>query len=294
MPWNPFSSVTAARFIDTKTLADDNCPASWLSLPGNLHDGGSTLTPPVPRGSLREVHGNRLTLFLWLTVAVTFSPISAKADTPLDRLITKIAIQENLDPDLLRAVVATESDFNNESVSPDGAIGLMQLMPETAKFVGVKNIHNPEQNLRGGARYLGQMLKQFPKIPHALAAYNAGPKIVERYQGVPPLTETQRYVGKVLDYYQKSSHGKQRTHASRKSLDDKSSSQRLARLKGQDIPSKAARPPTPNLSIQRTNVQARHDLVTSSANNGRRIPQFAMALSEPVDGESVPVLRAAQ
>lgn len=273
MPWNPFSSVTAARFTDTKTLADDNWLVSWSS--------------PT----------NRLTLFFWLTVAVSFGPGSAKADTPLDRLITKIAIQENLDPDLLRAVVATESDFNNESVSPDGAIGLMQLMPETAKLVGVKNIHNPEQNLRGGARYLGQMLKQFPKIPHALAAYNAGPKMVERYQGVPPLTETQRYVGKVLDYYQKTTtknNSKKRTIASRNAPNDKAAASKQTRLKEVDIPSKAARPPSPNLSIQRTTAQARHDLVTPTANNGRRIPQFAMALSEPVDGESVPVLRAAQ
>ncbi|MEO5345710.1 MAG: lytic transglycosylase domain-containing protein [Magnetococcus sp. YQC-9] len=219
-------------------------------------------------------------------------PVDAMADTPLDRLITKIAIQENLDPDLLRAVVATESDFNNESVSPDGAVGLMQLMPETAKLVGVKNIHNPEQNLRGGARYLGQMLKQFPKIHHALAAYNAGPKMVERYQGVPPLTETQRYVGKVLDYYQKSS--KKRINANKKSNDDKFLTARQARSKGQDVASKAAPPPSPNLSIQRTNAHARHDLVSTSANQGKRIPQFAMALSEPVDGELVPVLRAAQ
>ncbi|MBF0164059.1 MAG: lytic transglycosylase domain-containing protein [Magnetococcales bacterium] len=250
---------------------DDNCPASWSSLPTN-----------------------RRTLIFWLTVAISIGPTSAWADSPLDRLITKIAIQENLDPDLLRAVVATESDFNNESVSPDGAIGLMQLMPETAKLVGVKNIHNPEQNLRGGARYLGQMLRQFPKIPHALAAYNAGPKMVERYQGVPPLSETQRYVGKVLDYYQRTTGSKKRTSVSKKSTNDKSGASKQARLNRPDIPSKAAPPPSPNLTIQRTHAQARHDLVNSSANNGRRIPQFAMALSEPVDGESVPVLRAAQ
>ncbi|GAB0055998.1 Membrane-bound lytic murein transglycosylase F [Candidatus Magnetaquicoccaceae bacterium FCR-1] len=294
MLWNPFSSVTAARFIDTRILADVNCPVSWSSLPEEPHDGGNTPSTPVTWTSRREFHVNRLTVLFWLTVAISIAPASARADTPLDRLITKIAIQENLDPDLLRAVVATESDFNNESVSPDGAIGLMQLMPETAKLVGVKNIHNPEQNLRGGARYLNQMLKQFPKIPHALAAYNAGPKMVERYQGVPPLTETQRYVGKVLDYYQKTANSKKRSLASRKHPGDKSIPTKQARLNKQDLPSRAAPPPSPNLMIQRTHAQARHDLVNPSANNGRRIPQFAMALSEPVDGESVPVLRAAQ
>ncbi|MBF0629000.1 MAG: lytic transglycosylase domain-containing protein [Magnetococcales bacterium] len=269
MPWNPFSSVTAAQSIADKRPAEDNSPASsWSRNP------------------------NPLTALLLATVIFPLGTTTVRADSPLDRLITRIAIQENLDPDLLRAVVATESDFNNESVSPDGAVGLMQLMPETARILGVKNIHNPEQNLRGGARYLNQMLKQFPKIPHALAAYNAGPKIVERFQGVPPLAETQRYVGKVLSYYKKSPGAKRKMNAGKKSLNEEIVRARASREKNTQLTAKVA-PPLPTLSIRRTNALARHDLV-SSAVHGKRIPQFALALSEPVDGVTVPVLRAAQ
>ncbi|MBF0189577.1 MAG: lytic transglycosylase domain-containing protein [Magnetococcales bacterium] len=227
------------------------------------------------------------------TVLFPFGVPTAQADSPLDRLITKVAIQENLDPDLLRAVVATESDFNNESVSPDGAVGLMQLMPETARILGVKNIHNPEQNLRGGARYLGKMIKQFTKIPHALAAYNAGPKMVERFQGVPPLAETQRYVGKVLSYYKKKPSNKKKMDADKNSLDRSLvADPRMKPQKNARVVAKVA-PPMPTLSIRRTHAQARHELVSPTA-NGRRIPQFALALSEPVEGEAVPVLRAAR
>ncbi|MBF0271153.1 MAG: lytic transglycosylase domain-containing protein [Magnetococcales bacterium] len=227
------------------------------------------------------------------TVLFPLGASTAQADSPLDRLITKIAIQENLDPELLRAVVATESDFNNETISPDGAVGLMQLMPETARILGVKNIHNPEQNLRGGARYLGRMLKQFPNIPHALAAYNAGPKMVERFQGVPPLAETQRYVGKVLSYYKKKPTIKKRIDADKIFLDKSPlADPRLKPQKNAHIVARVA-PPLPTLSIHRANIQARHELVSPNA-NGRRIPQFALALSEPIEGESVPVLRAAR
>ncbi|MBF0615025.1 MAG: lytic transglycosylase domain-containing protein [Magnetococcales bacterium] len=228
-------------------------------------------------------------------MAAVIYPVHATAvhaDSPLDRLITRVAVQENLDPDLLRAVVATESDFNNETVSPDGAVGLMQLMPETARILGVKNIHNPEQNLRGGARYLNQMLKKFPKIPHALAAYNAGPKMVERFEGIPPLTETQRYVGKVMSYYKKSAGSKKRFNLGKKFVNRENSDPRSAHDKSSRMSAKVI-PPIPTLSIRRTHTLARHDLIAPTP-HGKRVPQFALALSAPVQGESVPILRAAQ
>ena len=99
----------------------------------------------------------------------------------------------------MRAVAIAESDMNQDEISPVGAIGVMQLMPETAAALGV-DPYDEEQNIEGGVRYLRQMLDQFGgNVPHALAAYNAGPAAVQRYGGIPPYSETQAYVGRILD-----------------------------------------------------------------------------------------------
>jgi soluble lytic murein transglycosylase-like protein len=107
---------------------------------------------------------------------------------------------QDLSADLLEAVAYVESRFRNDAVSPRGARGTMQLMPATAAELGV-DPNNEAQNIQGGALYLRQMLELFDgDITLALAAYNAGPAAVRRYGGVPPFTETQRYVAAVLDY----------------------------------------------------------------------------------------------
>lgn len=117
-------------------------------------------------------------------------------------LIKKAAEQFQLPERLISSVIKHESNFNSQSVSRAGAQGLMQLMPGTAKFLGVKDSFDPEQNITGGARYLRQMLDQFDgKINVALAAYNAGPGNVRKYGGIPPFKETQNYVKKVLNSY---------------------------------------------------------------------------------------------
>lgn len=100
---------------------------------------------------------------------------------------------------LVAAVLEAESGGEVEAVSPKGALGLMQLMPETAGALGVADALDPEQNVRGGARYLRQMLDRFGSLPLALAAYNAGPGAVRQYGGVPPFAETRRYVATVLE-----------------------------------------------------------------------------------------------
>jgi len=107
-----------------------------------------------------------------------------------------------VDPALVAAVAETESRFDPLAISPAGAAGLMQLMPATAHGLGVADPYDPVQNVRGGAAYLHQLLERFhDSVPLALAAYNAGPGAVERYGGVPPYAETQRYVDRVMAAY---------------------------------------------------------------------------------------------
>lgn len=117
-------------------------------------------------------------------------------------IIKEAAERYNLPENLIASVIKQESNFNHQVVSRAGAMGLMQLMPMTAKFLGVQDAFNPQQNIMGGAKYLRQMMDQFDqRIELALAAYNAGPGNVKKYGGIPPFKETQQYVGKVLSYY---------------------------------------------------------------------------------------------
>ncbi len=119
-------------------------------------------------------------------------------------MIYNVALRHQLRPELLHAVVRAESAYDPWAVSPAGAVGLMQLMPETAKRYGVHNRRDPATNLDGGARYLRDLLEQFEyDVELALAAYNAGENAVVEYGNrIPPYAETQRYVVKVLKYYQ--------------------------------------------------------------------------------------------
>lgn len=118
-------------------------------------------------------------------------------------LVDSVAKQHDLEPALLHAVIMVESGYNPDARSPKGAVGLMQLMPQTAQRFGIANSNDPEQNLMGGARYLAALISRFDgNISLALAAYNAGENSVRRWgMKIPPFSETQQYVPAVLNRY---------------------------------------------------------------------------------------------
>ena len=118
-----------------------------------------------------------------------------------DGLILLTALEHGVSPALVKAVIAAESLFDTDAVSRKGAQGLMQLMPTTALALGVEDPFSADQNVRGGVRYLRQMLDRYGDMGRALAAYNAGPSAVDRYRGIPPYPETRAYVQRVMTYY---------------------------------------------------------------------------------------------
>ncbi|MDO8426622.1 MAG: lytic transglycosylase domain-containing protein [Deltaproteobacteria bacterium] len=129
----------------------------------------------------------------------SFKNISKKK---YDDIIYNMAAKYGIDPTLVKAIVKAESDFDAKAVSTKGARGLMQLMPETSRRMGVRDIHDPEDNVEGGIRYLSKLLKMFNwQVPLAVAAYNAGENAVLKYGAIPPYSETQTYVKRVLYYY---------------------------------------------------------------------------------------------
>jgi soluble lytic murein transglycosylase-like protein len=137
--------------------------------------------------------------------------VSQTSDAPapvapeeIDRLVSANSATWNVDPALIKAIIANESGFNANATSGAGAQGLMQLMPGTASGLGVTNSYDPAQNVWGGTRYVRGLLDRFGgNTELAVAAYNAGPGAVEKYNGVPPYAETQNYVQNVLASYEK-------------------------------------------------------------------------------------------
>jgi soluble lytic murein transglycosylase len=119
-----------------------------------------------------------------------------------DHLISDASRRYGVSVPLLKAIVKAESDFNPRAVSKKGAKGLMQIMPENFELLDIKDPFDPKQNIMGGTRYFKQLYERFNgKLALSLAAYNAGPTVVDQYQGIPPYQETEQYIERVLKYY---------------------------------------------------------------------------------------------
>jgi soluble lytic murein transglycosylase-like protein len=157
-------------------------------------DEVSALSEPLTSTSTPEVNSAPIT---------SMPPLSLlKSANNIEQMINQAAQQYGVPAKLIKAVIQQESSFNTNAVSKTGAAGLMQLMPGTAKSLGVSNVFDPEQNILAGSKYLKQLLDKYDgKIGLALAAYNAGPANVDKYGGIPPFEETANYVRKVSDLY---------------------------------------------------------------------------------------------
>lgn len=129
-------------------------------------------------------------------------PLESYNEDLYDHVISEASNTHGIPFSLLKALIKTESDFNPRAISSAGARGLMQLMPENIKTLKIKNPFDPRENVMGGTWYLKQLINRFNgRLPLALAAYNAGPGVVEKYQRIPPFQETENFVKQVMEYY---------------------------------------------------------------------------------------------
>lgn len=183
-------------FSTSKTNSSESSFSSMLNsflLLQNLNNGNGQITPTLNSG-VNALHNNTAVQLQ------NFNQVPVKiANEQLRPIIKEASEKYDIPQSLIAAVIKHESNFNINAVSSAGASGLMQLMPATARGLGVQDIFDPRENILGGTKYLRQMLDRFGDIKLALAAYNAGPGNVNKYGGIPPFKETQNYVAKIMN-----------------------------------------------------------------------------------------------
>jgi soluble lytic murein transglycosylase-like protein len=199
----PRNDAIAAQLF---SLAADR---GHLAAKAMRHLTASTSTAPLPGCLLPDPVGGRALTASALFKAGETGPAMSQSyfKGPIYTLVSKLAERQDIDPKLVMAVILVESGFNAKAVSPRNAQGLMQLIPETAQRFRVKNAFDPEENIKGGIAYLKWLLAYFKgDVALVAAAYNAGEGTVEKYRGVPPYPETQKYVQRIAQLYQKALH----------------------------------------------------------------------------------------
>ena len=188
--WEPVNKTPVAQngALPTNTVSFDKVLQSGAKV-----KFGDLLTNPATRVNA-QLYSN--------TVGSASKTSDYSTKTKIKELVSRVSKKHGVDEKLVNALVNQESGFNPNAKSKVGAMGLMQLMPATAKSLGVTNPMDPEQNVEGGVKYLKSMLDKYNgNIILALAAYNAGPGAVDKYDGVPPYKETQNYVRSILSTY---------------------------------------------------------------------------------------------
>ncbi len=196
------------RFCLLRALGLAVLPAMFLS-PARaqivaVEDGGKqvfmNLTPEELKAVLRYENSRLIAISPFPSLRAI--PRLRFLGTDVEQLVSETAKRYQLDPALVRAIIQVESSGNPWAVSQKGAIGLMQVIPETGRKLGANNLYDPQENLEAGVKYLKSLLDSYRgNLALSLAAYNAGPKAVEKHGGVPPYRETQQYVRKVTDVY---------------------------------------------------------------------------------------------
>ncbi len=199
-------SVPIPSRAQIATYVDDHGKLVYINGDSPVRRSGSTISSPTADSRPRSAAS---TASLAPELDGSVSGPAMPVDDRLDRIVRQAAERHKVDPALVKAVISTESSWNPRAISRKGAVGLMQLVPQTAQRYGVNNSFDPAQNVEGGTMYLRSLLDRYNgDLNKSLAAYNAGEGAVDRSGGVPGIPETQRYVQRVTDAYFRPSSGR--------------------------------------------------------------------------------------